>query len=212
MGRETVKLLMEHDLVSNFDDLFELTRDELTVLPGFEEKKAWNLLKGVENAKNVPFDRFLIGLGIEHVGGETARLLTVHFPTLAALAAASEESLSRVDGVGPVIGQAVAGWCKDKNNRAQLARLGKHLRIKRVAVPRRGPLTGQTVVVTGTLENLSREEAETRVREAGGKIVSSVSKKTSFVLAGGNPGSKLDKARELNVRVITEKEFKKRLT
>jgi len=211
MGRETVKLLMEHKLVSNFDDMFELTKDELLALPKFEETKADNLLRGTEAARAVPLDRLLIGLGIEHVGGETAFLLATRFGTLKRLAKAAEIELSRIEGVGPVIGRVVATWFINANNRALLSRLTKHLKIQKVVAPSKGPLTGQTVVVTGTLPTLSREEAEARVRAAGGKVASSVSKKTSFVVAGKEPGSKLNKAQELDVPVLTEKEFQKKL-
>ncbi len=207
MGRETVKLLMEHNLISHFDDIFELTKDELLELPSFEELKATNLMKGIEGAKKVSFDRLLIGLGIPHVGGETAYLLATRFPTLAVLGKASEESLSNVDGIGPIIGKAVSDWFKDSNNRELIERLQKHLKIIKVAAPAKGPLTGLTFVITGTLETLSREEAETRVKRAGGKVSSSVSSKTSFVVAGENPGSKLAKAEELGVPVLTEKSF-----
>ena len=109
-SRETVRLLMEHNLISNFDDIFELTKDELLELEGFEEKKADNLIKAIIAAKKVPLDRLLIGLGIPHVGGETAFLLATHFNTLAALRAASEESLSHIDGIGPIIGNSVHTW------------------------------------------------------------------------------------------------------
>jgi len=211
MGRETVKLLMEHNLVSHFDDIFELTKDELLALPGFEETKATNLIKGIQAAKRVPFDRLLIGLGIPHVGGETAYLLATRFPTLATLGKASEESLSKIDGIGPIIGKSVADWFSDKSNRALIERLGKHLKITKVAAPAKGPLTGLTFVITGTLVALSREEAEARVKRSGGKVSSSVSSKTSFVVAGGNPGSKLAKAQELGVSVLSEKEFQTKL-
>lgn len=211
MGRETVKLLMEHKLISNFDDIFELTKDELLELPGFEETKAANLMKGIQAARTVPLDRLLIGLGIEHVGGETAYLLATRFGTLRALRSASEEELSRIPGIGPIIGKAVASWFTTANNRALLDRLAEHLKITRVAAPPQGPLTGQTVVVTGTLSGFTREEAEARVREAGGKVASSVSKKTSFVLAGEEPGSKLARAKELGVLVLTEAAFRRRL-
>jgi DNA ligase (NAD+) len=211
MGRETVKLLMEHNLVSHFDDIFELTKDELLALPSFEETKATNLMKGLEAGKKVSFDRLLIGLGIPHVGGEIAFLLATHFPTLALLGKASEESLSNVDGIGPIIGKSVAEWFADLGNRALIERLQKHLKINKVAAPAKGPLTGLTFVITGTLETLSREDAERRVKMAGGKVSSSVSSKTSFVVAGDNPGSKLAKAQELGVEVLSEKAFQARL-
>jgi DNA ligase (NAD+) len=211
MGRETIKTLMEHDLIADFDDIFELTKDELLELEGFEEKKALNLLEGIASAKKVPLDRLLIGLGIPHVGDETAYLLATRLSTLAGLGKATEATLSNIDGVGPIIGKVVAEWFSDENNKALLARLNKHLRIVEVEAPKAGPLTGQTVVVTGTLPTLSREEAEARVRRAGGKAASTVSKKTSFVVAGESAGSKLDAAQKLGVAVIDEGEFLKKL-
>lgn len=212
MGRETVRILMEHNLISNFDDIFELTKDELLALEGFEEKKADNLIKAIIAAKKVPLDRLLIGCGIPHVGGETAYLLATHLNTLAALRAASEESLSNIDGIGPIIGRSVAQWFADKSNRALLARLQRQLEITKVVALKKGPLTGQTVVITGTLPTLSRGKAEASVRRAGGKVAASVSSKTSFVVAGESAGSKLAKAEQLGVSVMNEAEFLKKLT
>ncbi|HQT82533.1 MAG TPA: NAD-dependent DNA ligase LigA [Candidatus Paceibacterota bacterium] len=210
-GRETVKLLMEQNLIADFDDIFELTKDELLALEGFEETKAAKLVAAIKAARRVPLDRLLIGLSIAHVGEETAYLLATHYGTIAALGKASEEALSRIDGIGPIIGKSVAVWFRDAGNRALLARLLKHLKVAKVAAPAKGPLTGQTVVVTGTLPTLSREEAEARVRAAGGKAAASVSAKTSFVVAGDAPGSKLAKAGELGIPVIEEADFLKRL-
>ncbi|MEK7060485.1 MAG: NAD-dependent DNA ligase LigA, partial [Patescibacteria group bacterium] len=189
MGRETIRLLMEQNLISNFDDIFELTRDELLALEGFEEKKADNLINAINTAKKVSLVRLLIGLGMPHVGGETAFLLATRFGTLAILGKASEETLSRIDGIGPIIGKSVHTWFAQKENKELLARLTRHLKIQKVIAPSKGPLTGQTVVITGTLPTLSREDAEARVRRAGGKVASSVSSKTSFVVAGENPGT-----------------------
>lgn len=211
MGRETVKTLMEHGLIADFDDIFDLTKDELLQLEGFEELKAGNLLAGIKAAKEVSFDRLLIGLSIPHVGEETAYLLATHFETVAKLGSAREASLSTIEGIGPIIGRSVAEWFKDEGNRALLARLMKHLKIQKVAAPLRGPLTGQTVVITGTLPTLSREEAEALVRKAGGKAAASVSAKTSFVVAGENPGSKHEKALSLGVAVLDEEGFLKRV-
>ncbi|MFA6503325.1 MAG: helix-hairpin-helix domain-containing protein, partial [Candidatus Paceibacterota bacterium] len=211
MGKETVRLLMEAELVADADDFFELTKDELLELEGFEETKATKLVQAARAATNVSLDRLLIGLGIPHVGEENAYLLATRLGTLQRLAEATEDELARVEGIGPIIGKSVAGWFKDADNRALLARLAKHLRVKKVLAPVRGALAGQTVVVTGTLPTLSREEAEAMVRRAGGKASGSVSAKTSFVLAGENPGSKLEKARELGIPVISEAEFLKKL-
>ena len=176
-----------------------------------EEAKAANLIRAIGSARTVPFDRLLIGLSIPHVGDENAYLLATRFGTLARLAAAGEGTLARIEGVGPIIGRSVAGWFTDADNRALLLRLGKHLKVQKVVAPSKGPLTGQTVVITGTLPTLSREEAEALVRGAGGKAAFSVSAKTSFVVAGDNPGSKFDKAKQLGVPVVMEAEFLKRL-
>ncbi len=207
MGRETVRLLMEHNLISDFDDMFELTKDELLTLEGFEETKAAKLIAAVRAARKVPLDRLLIGLGIPHVGEENAYLLATHFGTLKHLQNAKEAELSKIEGIGPIIGNAVQTWSAHKENQKMLARLLKHMKIEKVEAPSKGPLTGQTVVITGTLPTLSREEAEARVRRAGGKAASSVSAKTSFVVAGENPGTKFDTAKRLGISVITEEEF-----
>src|SRR3989344_46983 len=207
LGRETVRLLMEEKLISDFDDIFELTKDELLQLEGFEELKANNLLKGVEDARRVSLDCLIVGLSIPHVGEENAYLLATHFGTLQRLARTSSEELGRVEGVGPIIGKSVFDWFSNKYNQALLARLLKHIKIQKVEAPAKGPLQGQTVVVTGTLPTLSREEVEALVRKAGGKAAGSVSKKTSFVVAGENSGSKFDKAKSLGIPVISESEF-----
>lgn len=211
MGRETVRLLMEHDLIANFDDIFDLTKDELFELPSFEEKKAENLMQAIKAVRKVSLDRLLVGLGIPHVGEENARLLATHYHTLGKLRVASAEKLSSVEGVGPIIGEAVAAWFADEANDALLERLTKHLTITKVEGVGAGPLIGQSVVVTGILPTLSREEAEEKVRAAGGRAASSVSSKTSFVVAGENPGSKLEKAESLGIPVLSEAEFLKKL-
>ncbi len=211
MGRETVKLLMEHNLVSEFDDIFDITKDELLALPSFEEKKADNLITAIRSARTVPLDRLLIGLSIPHVGEEIAYLLATCFGTLTELRKASEGTLSKIDGIGPIIGNSVYIWFAKKGNQSLVARLTKHLKIQKVTAPTKGPLTSKTVVITGTLPTLSREEAEALVRKAGGKVSSSVSVKTSFVVAGEEAGSKLAKANSLNVPVVTEAEFLKKL-
>lgn len=211
MGKETVRLLMEQNLIADYDDIFELTKDELLQLEGFEEKKAENLLSGIAARKVISLDRLLVGLSIPHVGEENAYLLATRFGTIEALMEVSEDELSRVDGIGGVIGAAVSAWFADKEHQQMLGRLCKHLSITGVEAPTAGPLSGATVVVTGTLETLSRDEAEALVRQAGGKVSGSVSKKTTFVLAGDSPGSKYDKALALGVPVLDEAAFKERI-
>jgi DNA ligase (NAD+) len=211
MGRETVKLLLEKELISDFDDIFELTKDELLALEGFEEKKASNLIAAIEEKKSIPLDRLLIGLSIPHIGEENARLLAEHWQTIDKLAAAKVEDLGRVEGIGPILAQSIADWFKNSANKALVKRLQKHLKIQKVEAPKGGPLSGKSVVITGTLPTLSREDAEERVRQAGGKAAGSVSAKISFLVAGESAGSKLARAEALGVEVVDEKEFLKRL-
>ncbi len=210
-GRKTVALLMSRELVGEYADIFELTRDELLALPGFKETSADNLLRAVKEARRVSLDRLLVGLSIPHVGEETAYLLATQFKTVAALRGAAEETLAAVGGIGPIVAKAAAAWFREKENAEALDRLLAHVTVARVEAPAKGPLTGKTVVVTGTLEGFSRDEAEAAVRSAGGNVSGSVSKKTSFVLAGESAGSKLAKARELGVETVSEAEFRKRL-
>lgn len=212
LGAKTVKLLMEHGLVSNADDFFDLTRDELLGLPGFKEKSADNLITALEDRKRIPLDRLLVGLSIPHVGEETARAVAQHFGTLAALRDAPREAFSAIHGIGDVVADAVADWFGDPENRSSLERLAGHLSVPAMKKERGGgPLTGVSVVITGSFEGFSREEAEVMVRKAGGKPSSSVSRKTGFVVAGEKPGSKLAAAKEHGIPVIDEAEFLRRV-
>jgi DNA ligase (NAD+) len=210
LGHKTVQLLMEHELVSDFGDFFDLTYDEVVALPGFKETSARNLIEAIAARRRVPLDRLLVGLSILHVGEETATLLAQEFGTITALANAKEDELARIKGIGEVVAHAVTLWFADAGNQATLARLEKHLTIEQVRRVSGGPLSGQTVVVTGTLPTLSREEAEKLVKKSGGQVAGSVSKKTSFVVAGENPGSKFTKATTLGVPIIDEAEFVRR--
>ncbi len=211
-GKQTVTLLMKHNVLSEFDDVFDLTKDELLGLEGFKEKSAQNLIDAIAAAKKVSLDRVLVGLSINHVGEETALLLAQAFPTLGKLRTASEAEIANIKGIGSIVAKAVHAWFRDPGNQAMIERLEKHLSIQKVAGPvTTGPLVGMTVVVTGTLEGFSREEAEAAVRKAGGSVAGSVSKKTSYVVAGENAGSKLAKAEELGVPILSEAAFKERL-
>ena len=210
-GKKTVALLMQHELLSEFDDIFDLTRDELLALPGFKDTSADNLIAAIRAARTVPLDRFLVGLSIDHVGEETAYLLATNFSTLKKLSSASADTIAAIKGIGEVVGNAVAAWFAHEENKKLIERLEHHLTFEKVVAPAKGPLTGLTVVVTGTLPTYSRDEAESLVRRAGGSVAGSVSKKTSFVLAGEAAGSKLTKAETLGVEVIDEGEFKRRL-
>jgi DNA ligase (NAD+) len=170
------------------------------------EKSAANLLAALERARTTTLERFIYALGIRHVGESTARDLALHFGTLDALIAASEPELLQVPDVGPVVAASVAQFFAAPMNQAAIEELRAagvrwpETRPRRMA----GPLVGKTLVLTGTLPHWSREDARARIEAAGGKVAGSVSKKTDFVVAGEDAGSKLDKARSLDVTVIDE--------
>lgn len=212
LGEKTVRLLMEHELVSNPDDFFDLTHGELLELPGFKEKSAANLIASLEAKRRIPLDRLLVGLSIPHVGEETARVIAMHFGTLQAMQRAERSEFSDIHGIGDVVTRALMDWFADTENRALIERLAGHLSVSAVKKERgTGALEGVSVVITGSFEAFSREEAEVMVRKAGGKPQGSVSKKTGFVVAGEKPGSKLANAQKMNVPVIGEREFLRRL-
>lgn len=211
LGPKTVTLLMEHELVGEFDDFFTLTRDELLALPSFKETSTDNLLAAIAARQTVPLDRLLVGLSILHVGEETAYLLATEFGTLVRLRGASAAEIARVNGIGEIVAHSVAKWFADPENKTLLDRLLTHISVTRVARTEGAALAGKTAVVTGTLPTLSRDEAEALVRRHGGTVSGSVSKKTSFVLAGENAGTKFAKAEELDIEVIDEAEFRRRI-
>lgn len=178
------------------------------------EKRAQKLLAGVEASKTRPLARVLAALGIRHVGLNTAELLAEHFGTMDALMAADETALQEVEGIGPEVAASVRRWFTSDIGRrtvAELKAVGVNMTQPRARRAAAGPLTGKTIVVTGTLAHYSRSEIEALIKQHGGKPTGSVSKKTDFVLAGENPGSKLDKARSLGVRVLSEAEFERLL-
>lgn len=209
LGKETAALLIEEGLVQTFDELFELEEGDLLSLPKFGEVKAQKVITAIRAAqKDVPLERLITALSIPQVGEETARDLAAHFGTIQKLRSAAIEDLLQVYGIGNVVAEATHAWFAQKRNAAYLDRLLAHLRVR---APRKAagtlPLSGQTFVFTGTLQTMSREDAEARVRTLGGKAAGSVSQKTDYVVAGTEAGSKLEKARTLGVRILTEKEF-----
>lgn len=211
LGKKTVLLLMEHGLVGEYDDFFELTRDELLALPGFKEKSADNLLNAVNERRRVSLQRLLVGLSLPHVGEETAHLLAQEFKDIVTLSQASPERIASIKGIGSVVAREVAAWFADPEHAKMLERLLVHVTAEHSAEEGTGRLAGLSVVVTGTLPSLSRDEAHTLIRRAGGAPAASVSRTTAFVVAGESAGSKLQKAVTLGIPVLTEEEFKKRL-
>ncbi|MFZ2556156.1 MAG: NAD-dependent DNA ligase LigA [Minisyncoccia bacterium] len=212
LGKETAEILVDAGLVNTVDELFTLKEGDLLSLEGFAEISAQKLLAGIERSRRVSVSRLLYGLSIDHVGEETARLLSQHFSTIGKIRDASLEELTNVKGVGGVVAQSVYDWFRERNKSAMFDRLIAHLTtLKDEAPARNGRLAGKTFVVTGTLESMGREEAEAKIRSLGGTTSGSVSKKTSFLVAGENAGSKLAKAGELGVQVLTEAEFARML-
>ena len=209
LGKEQVKVFLDAGLVSDYADIFSLTKGDLLSLPRFAEKSADNLIASIERAKNVPFARFLIGLSIQHVGEETAIDIAKHFGTLEKLRESSLEELTAIEGVGEVVAESVYNWFRDAENKKLLERLLEHVRIQKTEQKAfSSRLSGKTFVLTGTLPTLSRDEAKEIIRANGGSVSSSVSKKTDYVVAGEEAGTKLDEAKKLGVKVLSEEQFK----
>jgi DNA ligase (NAD+) len=214
LGEKLVDQLVEKQLVRRLSDLFTLDRETLAGLERMGEKSAENLVARLERARSTTLARFLVALGIRHVGEAVAELVAAHFGDLDPLVAASREELEAVPGVGPTIAESLASFFADPRNREEVERLRAcGVRFERQAPSRRGegPLAGKTFVLTGTLAGLSRADAKARIEALGGKVVGSVSKKTDTVVAGADPGSKLDRARELGIEVIDEGALRRRL-
>jgi DNA ligase (NAD+) len=209
LGPALIEQLVESGLVKNFADLYKLQKPDLMTLERMGEKSADNVIAAIEKSKARPLWRLVAGLGIRHIGGQSADILAEHFGSLAALMAADIEALQTVEQIGPKIAESVYEYFRNPANRAVIeGLLTAGVRPEQPKKVRRaGKLAGKTIVVTGTLEKFTRPQVEQAIKQAGGKPSSSVSKKTDFVLAGKEPGSKLDKARQLGVKVIDEKQF-----
>ena len=214
VGEQLVRRLWQLGLVRSLPDLYRLTKEQLLELDGFQEKSATNVIAAIEGSKGVPFSRVLFGLNIPDVGWVTAQNLARHFGTVEQLAAASQEDVVEVEGIGPERAEAIVEWFSDAENLAlvaELEQLGLRFEAGPEERPVEGPLSGSTYVVTGTLEDFSREEARKALEEKGAKVGDSVSKKTTGVIVGESPGSKLAKAEQLGVPVLDEKALKKLL-
>jgi DNA ligase (NAD+) len=209
LGEALIDQLVEAELVGNYADIYKLTKADLVELERMADKSAQNVIDSIEASKTRPLWRLVAGLGIRHIGGQTAQMLAEHFGSLDALMKASQAELDAVEQIGEKVAESVYEYFHNSRNVAVIKEflaagvkpeLPKKARAK-------GKLAGKTFVVTGTLANFSRQQIEQAIRDAGGKATSSVSKATDFVLAGENPGSKLDKAQKLGVKIIDEKEF-----
>jgi DNA ligase (NAD+) len=216
LGYRTAVALTERGWVKDPGDLYFLTPAQIRALPGFAEKSTENLRAAIQASKDRPLWRLLVGLNIRRVGAHAARLLARALPSLDALAAADQATLEAIPGIGPETALSVHTWFRAPENRAlldKLRRAGVRLADRPEAAheERTRPLAGKSIVLTGTLAQLSREEATRLAEEAGARVTSSVSKNTDFVVVGESPGTKLDKARALGIETIDEAEFQKRV-
>jgi DNA ligase (NAD+) len=208
MGDALVEQLTRAGLVKNVADIYSLTKDDLLKLERMGDKSAQNVLSQIEKSKKLPVERVIFGLGIRFVGERTAEFLAEHFGSLDAVMNAGEEELQEVNEVGPRIAASMVEFFHEPRNRELVERLRRAgLTFKGQKRERGTKLAGKTFVLTGTLVHFTRDEAKKKIEAAGGKVTGSVSKKTDYVVAGAEAGSKLDKARELGVAVIGEREL-----
>ncbi len=208
VGEQTVRLLWEKELVRSLPDLYRLTKEQLLELEGFAEISASAAIDAIQASKNVPFSRVLLGLNIPKLGWVLAQSLARHFGNVDRLLAASQEEVEEVDGFGPDRAEIIVEWFEDEQNRAlveELRSIGLRFELGEEDKPKEGPLTGNTYVITGTLERWSREQAAAALEAAGAKVTNSVSAKTTALIVGEEPGaSKLTKAQKSGVELIDE--------
>ena len=205
MGEVVCQLLVDRELVRTPADIYRLTQEQLLELPGFAKRKAEKIIEAIEKSKGNDLAKLLFGLGLPGIGEKAAKLLAGRFGSLEAVEAAGWEEIAAIDGFGEIMAKDVEGYFREEHNRdlcRELTELGLNTTAAKVETS--GEFTGLTFVLTGTLPTLSRQEAGAIIEAHGGKTSSSVSKKTSFVLAGEDAGSKLTKANQLGIPVITE--------
>jgi DNA ligase (NAD+) len=213
LGDKLAEQMVEKKIIRSLSDIYALTEEDLANLDRMGAKSAQNLLDAIEKSKKRPLSALIAALGIRFVGDKIAEILADHFGSMGALRDVSEEELALVDGIGPVIASSVEAFFRDSANRELLSRFEEsglaalELQTGGIKAPREGIFSGMTVVFTGELLSIARSEAEKRVKELGGKATNSVSSKTSLVVAGEKAGSKLEKAKSLNIKTIDETEF-----
>jgi DNA ligase (NAD+) len=211
LGKKTVAQLVDQGLVRSLDDLYRLTKDDLVQLDGFADRSATLLLTSIAESKSVPLDRFLMGLGIRQVGQHIAKVLAREFGSLNEILSADRERLQHIREIGPEISDSLVAYFAEPRNRnviTQLQESGVQIAPGMATGDRaKSPLAGKTFVFTGGLDHFSRTDAQLAVEMAGARLASSVSKKTSYVVVGRDPGSKLEQARALGVTILTEEEF-----
>ncbi len=213
VGEKLCRALFNAGLIKDAADLYYLTREQLLELERMADKSVSNILESIDNSRDRPLGRVIFALGILHVGAEYAELLAREFSSIDGLARASEEKLREIPSIGPKIAASVVVFFRQKGNREIIRKLKKAgVKLEREKKPGKLPLQGVEFVITGRLERLTRTEAEAKVRELGGKAGSEVTRKTTYVVVGAEPGSKLDKARKLGIETLSEAEFLKMLS
>ncbi len=210
LGPRVVQLLVENDMVRRLSDIYELTPEDFLRIEGFAQKSAQKLYDSIQQRKSAPLDRFIYALGIRHVGAHVAHVLALRFKTLERLSAAKENELERSKEIGPRIASSIRAFFDSSQNHSVLTRL-KELGVKPEPLKSTaslGPLSGRTFVFSGALKEMTRAEARRAVEERGGDVASDVSRNTDYLVIGADPGGKLDRARTLGVKIITENTFK----
>jgi len=214
IGEKFVRKLWGEGLLRSMPDLYRLRVEQLTEIEGYGELSARSAVEAIEHSKQQPFFRILFGLNIPYVGFVTAQALAYHFGSAEKLAAATQEEIQAVEGIGPVVAEAVGEWFADEENArlvVELGELGLRLELGDEERPAEGRLSGATYVITGTLERISRAQAQAALEEQGAKVANSVSAKTTALIAGENPSSKLEKARRLGLTILDEQGFEQLL-
>ncbi len=210
MGESLSEMLIDQGLVKDVADVYYLTKDQLIDLERMAEKSATNIIESIEASKTRPLSRVLFALGIFHVGGETAELLERHFDDMDAIASASSEQLQEIPSIGPKIADSILAYFSEEANLKVIDKLrtaGVNLKSESKAPTGPLPLTGKSFVVTGRLDLLTRSQAEGKIKEMGGGVGSSVTKKTDYIVVGEEPGSKLEKAQKLGTAILNEEDF-----
>ena len=205
-----VALLLEHDVVRDLPSLYDISVDRLRALPRMGELSSQNLVSRLAESKHRPLDRFIFALGIRHVGTKTAWTLARYCKSVERFLELTEEELLEIEEIGPETARSVAAFLENEHERSTVTGLLRHgIRPTEIVIDtaKAAKLAGLTFVLTGTFNSMSRKDAEGRIEEFGGKVSSSVSKKTNYVVAGESPGSKLDAAKKHGVPVITEEEL-----
>ena len=212
LGPKIIDRLLDEGLVQDPSDLFELKEGDVATLERFAEKSAENLIKSIQEKKEITLAKFIYALGIRNIGEETAIDLAKHFGTIKKIREAKLEDFDSILNIGPVVAKSVYEWLQEKDNLKYLDKLEKAVKIDPVIRPgASAKLSGKSFVITGTLSTMSRDDAKTRIRDLGGNVSESVSSKTDYVVVGAEPGSKADKAKKLGVKILSEQEFIKLL-